>query len=116
MTHVLIMIAGKFGDPIVKFVPMEADYPLFHPRARLIGKSGPTKTIEQRPASRDEMRGYDVDELARRDNLGTLPELREMSLVAGHQIVRASRVRTFQKLIIVGIFRHIQRSAYSNRM
>jgi len=62
------------------------------------------------------MRGHDVDELARRDNLGRLPELREMSLVAGHQIVRASRVGTFQEFIIVGIFCDLQLSANSDRM
>ena len=62
------------------------------------------------------MRSHDVDELARRDNLGSLPELWEMSLVAGHQIVRASRVATFQEFIIVGVFCDLQRSANSDRM
>src|SRR5690348_16320897 len=62
------------------------------------------------------MRAHNVDELTRGDNLGPLPELREMSLVPGHQIVRASRVGTFQEFIIVGIFCDLQLSANNDRM
>ena len=62
------------------------------------------------------MRSYDVDEFVRRDNLGSLPELWEMSLVASHQIVRASRVGTFQEFIIVGVLCDLQRSSNGDRM
>src|SRR5216684_6090358 len=37
--------------------------------------------------SRNEMGCYDADELAGRDHLGLLPELRKMPLVASHQVV-----------------------------
>ena len=59
---------------------------------------------------------HDVDELPRCDNLGSLPELWEMSLVAGHQIVRASRVGTFQEFVIARVICGLQRSANSDRM
>jgi len=62
------------------------------------------------------MRSHDVDELARRDNLGALPEWWEMSLVACHQIVRAGCVGTFEEFIIVRVFCDLQRPANSDRM
>jgi hypothetical protein len=39
-----------------------------------------------------------------------------MPLVAGDQIVGASRVGTFQEFIVVGIFRHLQRAGNSDGM
>src|SRR5216684_3740299 len=51
--------------------------------------------------SRNQMRRHDADELARCDHLGALPELREMPLVAGYQIVGTGRTSTFQEFIIV---------------
>ena len=50
------------------------------------------------------MQRHDVDELARCVNLGCLPEPGKMSLIAGHQIVRARRVGTLHEFIIVGVF------------
>jgi hypothetical protein len=62
------------------------------------------------------MRGHDVDELPRCNNLGSLPELWEVPLIASHQIVRASRVSTFQEFIIVGVFCDLQWSPNSGGM
>lgn len=52
------------------------------------------------------MRRDDTEKLTRRDYLRVLPELWEMAYVAGDQVVRASRIGTFNKDVIVSIFRH----------
>jgi hypothetical protein len=57
---------------------------------------------------RDEMGSHDADKLACRYHLGALPEPREMPLVAGDQIVSASRLCAFQEFIIIGVYRHLQ--------
>jgi hypothetical protein len=49
------------------------------------------------------MRGYDVDEVTRRDHSGFLPEPWEMPLVSGYQVVGTGNVGAFQKFIVVGI-------------
>src|ERR1035437_2265717 len=49
--------------------------------------------------SRDQMRCHDADELSRRDHLGLLPELREMPLVAGHQVIGAGGIGALQELV-----------------
>ena len=49
------------------------------------------------------MRGSETDKLARRYDLGLLPESGKMFLIAGHQIVRTRGVRTFQEHIVRGI-------------
>jgi len=66
--------------------------------------------------SQDEVRGHDADEFARRDYLGLLPELWKMPLVAGYQIVDASRVRAFQELVVVGILRNMERARGVNEL
>ncbi len=43
------------------------------------------------------MGGDDIDELAGRDDLGFLPELGEMALVAGNEIVGAGGIGTFEE-------------------
>src|ERR1700675_3485333 len=58
----------------------------------------------------DKVRSDDVDEFAGRDYLGLLPELWKMPLVAGYQIVDAGRFRAFQELVVVGIFRNLERA------
>ena len=39
-----------------------------------------------------------------------------MSLVAGHQIIGATRVGAFQKLVVVGVLRYLQRASRRNRI
>jgi len=53
---------------------------------------------------------YDADEFAGRDYLGLLPELWEMALVAGDQVVGAGGVGTFQEFVVVGILRYLKRT------
>lgn len=56
------------------------------------------------------MRSHDADELARRDHLGLLPELREMPLISGDKVVGAGGVGAFNKPVVVGVFCHLERA------
>src|SRR5882762_748351 len=66
--------------------------------------------------SQDKVRSNDADELAGRDHLGLLPELWKMPLVAGYQVVDASRVGAFQELVVVGILRNLERTRGVNEL
>ena len=46
------------------------------------------------------MRCHDADELARRYHLGFLPELREMRLIAGQQVICTRGICAFDKLVV----------------
>jgi hypothetical protein len=46
------------------------------------------------------MRSYNTQELTRSDDLGILPELWEVALVAGHQVLCTSGVGTLQESVI----------------
>src|ERR1022692_402418 len=49
------------------------------------------------------MRRDKTNELPWYYDLGFLPEFRKMSLIAGHQVVRAGSIGTFQEDIVVGV-------------
>src|ERR1035437_8852627 len=66
--------------------------------------------IAEKVSSRDQMRRHDADELARRDHLGLLPELREMPLVACHQVIGAGGIGALQELVVAGVLRGVQRA------
>ena len=75
-----------------------------------------SKGRKYRLSSVHEVRSHDADELARCDHFGLLPERGEMPLVTGHQIIRAGRVGAFQKLVVVGVSRYLQRPPRLHRM
>ena len=50
--------------------------------------------------SANEMGGYDTQEFAGGDDLGVLPELGEMALIARHQVVCTCAVRTFNENVV----------------
>jgi hypothetical protein len=49
------------------------------------------------------MRGSQTDELARSDDLGLFPELREMPLIASDEVIRVGGVGAFEKHIVVRV-------------
>jgi hypothetical protein len=49
------------------------------------------------PFLKYEMRGSQTDELARSDDLGLFPELREMPLIASDEVIRVGGVGAFEK-------------------
>ena len=51
------------------------------------------------------MRRSQADKLSCRDDLGFLPESREMPLIAGNQIVRARSIGALEKHIVIGVRR-----------
>ena len=56
------------------------------------------------------MRADDVDEFARGDDFGFLPELREMALVASDQVIRAGGVGASKENIIGRIGSDLKRA------
>jgi len=56
------------------------------------------------------MRPDDADKFARVDDFGFLPELWEMALSAGDQVVRAGGVGAFQENVIGGVGRDLKRA------
>jgi PAS domain S-box-containing protein len=66
--------------------------------------------------SRNEMGCYDADELAGRDHLGLLPELRKMPLVAGHQVVGTGSIGALQKLVVAGVLRGLERTRWADEL
>ena len=46
---------------------------------------------------------YDTEKLARTDDLSVLPELWEMALVAGYQIVCTSGISAFDEHVVCGV-------------
>ena len=57
----------------------------------------------RRWTSIDEVGSNDVKKFPRVNDLGVLPELREMAFVARDQVIGSSRIRTFNKDIVGGI-------------
>jgi len=58
--------------------------------------------------SRNKVRRHNVDEFSGGNDLGLLPELRKMPLVAGYQVVRTYGVSTFEEFVVIGIFRDLK--------
>ena len=56
------------------------------------------------------MRRNDTDKLARRYNLGLLPETWKVPLVAGYQVIGTSSIGAFQKNIVGGVSRDVERA------
>ena len=56
------------------------------------------------------MRTDDADKFAGVDDFGFLPELWEMALIAGDQVVRAGGVCAFEENVIVGVGRDLKRA------
>ena len=62
------------------------------------------------------MRPNDADEFPGRDYFGLLPESWEVALAAGYQVVGASRVCTFQELVVVGVLRYPKCTLWVNAL
>ena len=58
----------------------------------------------------------DADEFAGRDDFGFLPELWEMALVAGDQVVRAGGIGAFEENVIGGVGRELKRAGGHDEM
>ncbi len=59
---------------------------------------------------------YDADELAGRDHLGLLPELRKMPLVAGYQVVGTGSIGALQKLVVARVLRDLEGMRWPDEM
>ena len=62
------------------------------------------------------MRSDDTEKLARADDLGVLPELWEMALIAGDQVVRAGGIGAFEENVIGGVGRDLKRAGRRDEM
>jgi len=62
------------------------------------------------------MRADDADEFVGGDDFGFLPELWEMALIAGNQVVRAGGVGAFQENVIGGVGRDLKRAGGRHEM
>ena len=62
------------------------------------------------------MRPNDADEFAGSNDFGFLPELWEMALIAGDQVVRAGGVGAFEKNVIGGVDRDLERAGGRDEM
>ena len=49
----------------------------------------------------------EVEEFSRADNLRALPELREMTLITGHEIVSSTSIRALHEQVVVRIDGHL---------
>src|SRR5229473_3669324 len=58
----------------------------------------------------EQMRPDDADEFAGADDFGFLPELWEVALIAGNQVVRAGGVGAFEENVIGGVGRDLKRA------
>src|SRR5208337_670822 len=67
-------------------------------------------------ASANQMRGNQADKLARRDDLGILPERREMLTITSDQKVGTSRIGALDKDVVVWIARHLDWTRRGNHM
>ncbi len=56
------------------------------------------------------MRSYDTNQLAGRDDFSFFPELREMTLVTGYEIVRAGGIGALKEDIVAGVRRDLKRA------
>lgn len=61
------------------------------------------------------MRRDDGEKLAGRDHLRTLPERREVALIAGHEVIGARGVCALDKPVVVRVGRHLQRAGWTKR-
>lgn len=62
------------------------------------------------------MRPDDADQFAGADDFSFLPELWEMALIAGDQIVRAGGVGAFEENVIGGVGRDLKRAGGHDEM
>ncbi len=62
------------------------------------------------------MRPDDADEFPGRDDFGFLPELWEMALIAGDQVVRAGGICAFEENVIGGVGRDLKRTGRRDEM
>ena len=62
------------------------------------------------------MRADDADEFAGSDGFGFLPELWEMALIAGDQVVRAGGVGAFEENVIGRVGRDLKRAGGHDEM
>src|SRR5712691_11646204 len=58
----------------------------------------------------DQMRSYDTNQLAGRDDFSFFPELRGMTLVTGYEIVRAGGIGALEEDIVAGVGRDLKRA------
>src|SRR6266436_559117 len=58
----------------------------------------------------DHMRSHDTNQLAGRDDFGFFPELREMTLVTGYEIVRAGGIGALEEDIVAGVRGDLKRA------
>jgi hypothetical protein len=65
---------------------------------------------------RNEMGSHQAHELTRVDDLGLLPELWEMPLIAGNEVVRARNVGAFDEHIVVRVAGHFKAARWGNDM
>jgi hypothetical protein len=72
-----------------------------HPLIRKTGFRGEPQAVGD--LSANEVRSYHTEKFTRTDDLGVLPELREMTLVARHQVVCTSSVSTFNEDVVGGV-------------
>jgi hypothetical protein len=63
-----------------------------------------------------QMRPVDADEFARSYDFGFLPELWEMALIAGDQVVRAGGIGAFEENVIGGVGRDFKRTGRRDEM
>src|SRR6266478_4076026 len=64
----------------------------------------------------EQVRADDADQFAGGDDFGFLPELWEMAVIAGDQIVRAGGVGTFEEDIIGGVGGDLKRAGGRDEM
>ena len=64
----------------------------------------------------EQMRPDDADEFAGSDDFGFLPELWEMALIAGDQVVRAGGIGAFEENVIGGVGGDLKRAGRLDEM
>jgi hypothetical protein len=64
----------------------------------------------------EQMRPDDADEFAGSYDFGFLPELWEMALIAGDQVVRAGGIGAFEENVIGGVGGNLKRAGRRNEM
>ncbi len=58
----------------------------------------------------------DADEFAGGDDFGFLPELWEVALIAGDQVVRAGGIGAFEENVVGGVGRDLKRAGGRHKM
>jgi hypothetical protein len=69
-----------------------------------------------RACSADEVGSNDVDKIARGYDLCAFPELREMALIAGNQIIGPASVSAINQDVVVGIGGDLVQAGWHNDM